>query len=555
MRRLRLPALLALAAAGCVMDGPPAERAGEAFVPRVVEQFSAEAGRPTGEVSVAGTPARFELPVPAGAEVASAKVEEDGWRSARPVRDEPTPSDERITLASGSDDVPPAPAPDGPTDVVEAPAVELLPAGKPIDLGMALALVAGQNPEVNFARAQVREAYARLNRAELMWVPDLQAGANYHRHDGTLQNIEGRIVDVNRSSLNAGLGAGAIAAGTTTSPGLVINFHAADAIFGPEIARRSAWASRHAADAEINDQLLNVALAYLELIEAVQRATIARQTLENAEDLAEVTALFAQTGQGLRADADRARSELAVRRNETHRGEEEVAVASARLAALVRLNPTERLCPVEAVALPIALVDASCEPRDLVADALGRRPELREQRALVSAAVERLRRERYAPLVPSVLVGASYSGFGGGIGDRVGNFNDRADFDALALWQVRNLGWGERAARNEASARIDQARFRQLRTMDEIAMEVVEAHAQVAARGPQVAIAEEGARAALSSFDLNRQRIRDGQGLPIEALQAVQALDAARREYLRAVMDYNEAQFRLHRALGWPVRG
>lgn len=552
MRRLRLPALLALAAAGCVTDRPPAEPAGDAFVPRAVEQFTTEAGSPAGNVSVVGTPDRFELPATADAKVVAAKAQEDGWRPARRAR-EAVPADHGITLASGSADVPPAPAPDGASDG-EPPAVELLPTGKPIDLGTALALVAGQNPEVNFARAQVREAYARLNRAELMWFPDLQGGANYHRHDGSLQNIEGRIVDVNRSSLNAGLGAGAIAAGTTTSPGLVINFHAADAIFGPEVARRSAWASRHAADAEVNDQLLNVALAYLDLIEAVQRATIVRQTLENAEDLADVTGSFARTGQGLRADADRAIAELAVRRNEMHRAEEEVAVASARLASLVRLNPAEQLCPVETVALPIALVDASCEPRDLVADALGRRPELREQRAIVSAAVERLRRERYAPLVPSVLVGASYSGFGGGTGDRVGNFNDRGDFDALAIWQVRNLGWGERAARSEASARIDQARYRQLRTMDEIAREVVEAHAQVTARGPQVANAEEGARAALSSFELNRQRIRDGQGLPIEALQAVQALDAARREYLRAVTDYNEAQFRLHRALGWPVR-
>jgi outer membrane protein TolC len=50
------------------------------------------------------------------------------------------------------------------------------------------------------------------------------------------------------------------------------------------------------------------------------------------------------------------------------------------------------------------------------------------------------------------------------------------------------------------------------------------------------------------------ERIRAGAGLPIEVLQAIQALDQARREYLRAVADHNEAQFRLHRALGWPIR-
>lgn len=555
MRKLRLPGLLALAAgAGCVTDGPPAERPGKAFVPGAVQQFSADAARPAGEVSLAEATVWSEKPVFDAVGVVSAEAEEEnGWRA-----DETAVTGGRLTPAGGSVGVPPAPAPgelpDGQAANPLAPAADPLPAGKPIDLGTALALVAGQNPEVSFARAQVREAYARLNRAEVMWVPDLQAGANYHRHEGNLQNIEGRVVDINRSSLNAGLGAGAVGAGTTTAPGLVVDFHAADALFGPEIARRSAWASRHAADAEINDQLLAVALAYLGLMEAVQREAIAGQTVAAAEDLAETTAAFARVGQGLQADAERAATELRVRRIELLRAEEGSAVASARLAALIRLDPAERLRPVEAVPLPIPLVGAACEPRDLVAEALGRRPELRQQRALVAEAIERLKRERYAPLVPSVLVGASYSGFGGGVGDRVGDFNDRADFDAMAVWEVRNLGWGERAARAEASARIDQARFRHLRTMDDIAREVVEAHAQATARRPQVAIAEEAVASALRSYELSRQRIHDAQGLPIEVLQAVQALDAARHGYLRAVTEYNEAQFRLHRALGWPAR-
>jgi len=49
-------------------------------------------------------------------------------------------------------------------------------------------------------------------------------------------------------------------------------------------------------------------------------------------------------------------------------------------------------------------------------------------------------------------------------------------------------------------------------------------------------------------------RIRQKQGLPIEALQSAQALFTARQAYLQAVIDYNEAQLRLYRALGWPVR-
>jgi outer membrane protein TolC len=52
----------------------------------------------------------------------------------------------------------------------------------------------------------------------------------------------------------------------------------------------------------------------------------------------------------------------------------------------------------------------------------------------------------------------------------------------------------------------------------------------------------------------NFLRVRDLQGPPIETLQSIQPLDQARREYLRALVDYKTAQFRLQRALSWGVQ-
>jgi hypothetical protein len=66
-------------------------------------------------------------------------------------------------------------------------------------------------------------------------------------------------------------------------------------------------------------------------------------------------------------------------------------------------------------------------------------------------------------------------------------------------------------------------------------------------------IAEQAVQRATNSFKRNWLRVRDLEGLPIETLQSIQALDQARREYLRALVDYNTAQFRLQRALGWPI--
>jgi outer membrane protein TolC len=416
-----------------------------------------------------------------------------------------------------------------------------------------LAAVSGQNPQVAYANARICESFAQAQAARVLWLPSIHAGLSYDNHSGTLQAENGDVSDLSRSALQAGLGMGAVAADSPRVAGVVANFHMADAIFQPRIADHVAAGRENAATAVVHDLLLSVALAYLDLLRAFEQKAIAEETLGNAQQLAQLTADFARTGQGSRADADRAETELAVRRNEVLQAEEATRVASAHLAELLNLDVTELWVPQEPGIVPLGLVPPEVPLRQLVGQGMSNRPELAESRELVSAAVKRLEREQFAPLVPSVLLGVSCGGFGGGPGDTIANYRERFDFDAMAYWELRNLGCGDAAARNQARAQLDQVRFGQVRLMDQVAREVVEAHAQVESRRKQIAVAEAGVKAAVASYQLNMQRIHNAKGLPLEALQSIQALNQSRREYLRAVTSYNEAQFRLHRALGWPI--
>jgi hypothetical protein len=67
-------------------------------------------------------------------------------------------------------------------------------------------------------------------------------------------------------------------------------------------------------------------------------------------------------------------------------------------------------------------------------------------------------------------------------------------------------------------------------------------------------IRKSAVQAATDSYERNMARLRANEGLPIEVLQSVRALDQAHREYLRVLVEHNEFQFRLHRALGWPIQ-
>lgn len=332
-----------------------------------------------------------------------------------------------------------------------------------------------------------------------------------------------------------------------------MNFHLRDAVFQPRIAECALAARQQTSRATTNDTLLETALAYMDLLEAAQAKAIADETLANAQQLTDVTASFAQTGQGRQADADRARTELSVRKIEVRRAAENERVASVRLARILSQDQSQTFVPREQALVPIELVNLHAELSELVSIGLSNRPELAESQFLVSEAVQRLRREQFAPLVPSVLLGMSYGGNGGGLGGNINNFGDRLDFDAAAYWEIRNLGFGEEAARSTARSQLEQTRWRQVQVMDQVASDVAEAHAQVVARREQIELAKVGIESARDSYRLNTERTRNAQGLPIETLQAFQALDQAQRQYVRSVADYNRAQFGLHRALGWPV--
>ncbi len=434
---------------------------------------------------------------------------------------------------------------------------EIVYAGGPVmelDLVSTLAIVSGQSPVVAHAAARYEEAYARLAAAQVLWVPSIRAGFSYHHHDGNLQASDGSIVDVDRSSLQGGLGVGAVGAGTTPVPGVVAQFHATDAIFQPRINKQATSARSHAIDAAVNDTLLEGALAYLELLKAEQLRAVANETLANANQLAELTRTFADTGQGPQADADRAKTEAAIRANDTARAEEAVDVANARLVETLSADPSTRIVPTEPVVVPLHLIEPDLESDELLAIGLSNRPELDEARHLVCEAVNRYKRERYAPLLPSVLLGMSESSFGGGLGGNVRNSRHRFDFDAVAYWELRNFGFGERAARDERRSVYEQRQLQEVRLTDQIAREINVAHAQVRSRKGQIVVAKSAVKAATKSYDRNTHRIKEGVGLPIETLQSIQALDQARREYVRTVVDYNAAQFRLHRALGWAIQ-
>lgn len=430
--------------------------------------------------------------------------------------------------------------------------------GHPITLAAALELAGTRPIDVRVAAERVQIAYVALARARTAWLPTIYLGADYARQDGRIQDIVGNVFPTNRTSLMLGAGPSAV-------------FAPADAILAPLAARQTAAAREAGRQAAVNDATLAVAETYFNVQQARGELAGAVGASRTAEDLANRAEKLVGLVQPV--EVTRVKAELARRRQAVESARERWETAGADLNRLLRLPPAAVLEPAEPPDLRVELFDPGASVDDLIPVALTARPELAAQQALVQATLARLKQEKLRPLIPSVVLrgnatnpgGTLSSGlFGGGIEGRVANAGARNAFDVQVLWEVQNLGFGNRAAVQEREAENRIALLELFRTQDRVAADVVQAHAGLTRATTRVKLADEGLKAAAETVKTHLEglaqtrRVGDTQVLifrPQEAVAAVQALDLAYRDYFGAVADANRSAFRLWRAVGRPPEG
>ncbi|HEY8518692.1 MAG TPA: TolC family protein [Gammaproteobacteria bacterium] len=131
---------------------------------------------------------------------------------------------------------------------------------------------------------------------------------------------------------------------------------------------------------------------------------------------------------------------------------------------------------------------------------------------------------------------------------------DHRDDLALVLsWRFEGFGLGSRARLEEKRAQLRQVALERERLRATIAAEVRAEHARLVSLRAQLEPAELAVVRARQAYALHRERIFDGQGMPLEALTAMQSLATAELAYLEVTAGYSLAQLRLYTALGGPL--
>jgi outer membrane protein TolC len=469
----------------------------------------------------------------------------------------------------------------------------------PINLATALRLADARPIIVSTAGASVWAAEAKLQKAKVLWIPTLNLGGDYIRHDGYGPDLN-RGVNVPQGEnafgqnspgslgkpLNQNINFFYSGAGFTYTPNQPNYFfqplpdvpllpvpqfrYMTDEIFQPLHERQMLNSARWDIQTAKNDSLLLTAMAYFNVhkfrgqyavtIDAVQRGRrLVAEIAELSRDLVPAV------------EIDRARNLLADLEQQAVTARQMWRIASADLTRVLRLDPRAVVEPLEHDHLQITLIDPDRSLDDLIPIALTNRPELASHQALVQATLVAIRQEKLRPLLPSVLINGfqtpyeliEVGGYGVGNGGKLNIWSGRDDISPQILWMADGMGLKNLALIKEARGMSSQAIVQLFQLQDSIAADVTRTQADLQSAAARVVQAEREVKSALINYNGNveglRQTKRFGNVLiqifrPQEAVFALQLLMRAYDNYIATVAEYNIAQFQMFHALGYPAR-
>jgi TolC family type I secretion outer membrane protein len=439
------------------------------------------------------------------------------------------------TSAPAAPASPSAPAPPAATSPATPPRAG---SGAPLRLTLpeATALALRQQPTIRSAQGSLTAAQSRVPQARSFYFPrfDLQAGVqtsefrsattnNRQRSESTFATVTGRqlIYDFGKTSA------------------LVDEAQAGSRVASGELER-------------VRDLVVqNVRQSYFNLLQARRLVGVADAALSRSELNLRSARGFFDVGTKPKSDVTRAEVEVANARVDVIRARNLVRLAETSLANALGLEAT---APIEIDDIltyePVAL-DSS----QLLAEALGNRPELRQSQSRLDAARAQLAGAR-ARYLPDLTVNGSA---GMSSDDAVVSTDGVAGVAFADTWSISgqltwNLfeGFFTQNRVKETQALVETARANYDTVELQVRLEVEQAYIAVTESAERYGATEKAVESAQENLRLAQGRYDAGVGTILELTEAQLSLTNAEADSVRAVTDYRVGLAVLDRVVGRP---
>lgn len=408
----------------------------------------------------------------------------------------------------------------------------------PIDLPATLRLAGARNLDIQIARESLNEAEANRQSAVEQFFPWVAPGVGYHRRDGVAQSVpSGVISDAHFQSYSPG---------AALSAQMVLG----DAIYNSLAAKQMVKASDQALETQRQDTIFSAAQGYFDLVKAKALIDVTRQAIQISREYQQELHLAVNAGIAFKGDELRVQTQTEQYNIALQQTLEQQRTAAVNLAQILHLDARVELVPVDAGLAPLKLFPTNASVNELVAQAFGSRPELRQSQAFLAATRAAKNGAVYGPLIPSLGAQVFGGALGGGPDGGPSNLGAEGDYTLGLSWRIGPGGLFDSGRVNASKARLAAAQFTEFKLRDAIIAQVVTSLVRVNSTAVQIDLAERNLNTASETLRLTRQRKQYGVGVVLEDIQAQQALTQARSDYVTAVAENDKAQYELSRATG-----
>lgn len=415
----------------------------------------------------------------------------------------------------------------------------------PINLQTALEMGGANNLTIKEFQAKQELATANLLKAKEWWLPNIYAGLQTHQLWGASMNSDGRFfLDVNRQNLWGGLGLNA-------------NWDFAEGIYKTKASKLNVWASYFETIAEKNNVLLAIIKSYYDLQTAQMKLIAYKNLVSQSDTITQQIALQVEAGLRYQSELLLSKSNHSHLKIEMLNAQSEYNRTSAELVRLLNLDSKVKLVSIDSVLIPLDFQDELL----MVSDSIYlNRPEIKS----IDFTIQSLRMERKTTttglFIPQLSIG-TYGSYFGRINGAVTpmfplqypetkQLYPTGMLNVSLTWNIPlgRLVYGGDLQRYNSKIKIQEIKAEQFKA--QINEEIANAQQQLIIGKEQIQIAKEGLELTAEALNQSIERQKLGTVKPFEVFQSQQFYLQAQIDYLKAINEYNKAQFELKVAKG-----
>lgn len=404
----------------------------------------------------------------------------------------------------------------------------------PVDLRKVLQLAGSNNLTIKEFEARYRLSMAAYTKSREWYLPEVYTGFTTHYLAGAAMNTDGKIfTDLARNNLWSGLG---VAAQWDFNKGANAE----------KVALQQTKAVQYLSQAERNQAILNTVKVYLDWQGEQMRYMVLRTLLQQSDTLNQQIKIQVDAGLRYQSEYLLAQSNYNHYRIELLQSKTDMQKKAAGLIALLNLGEGVSIINTDSMLVPVPLM------ADISIDTLSATNTIQQHPLYKSlqtglAAWQLEKKTTTTGLWKPTLRLSTDNGLFGKIATP---WYNTYQVNASLIWHLPLGRWihkGDLSIYNEKIA-LQEVGISQLKNT--LQQQIAVTKSQILETKEQLAIARDALETAAGGLQQSMERQKMGTANPLEVFQAQQFYRQAQLDYIKVVVNYNQAQYDLFVAVG-----